>query len=71
MAHKSREVLFGPAILKLSFVLKNMQNDPGFKMVYQGILKDKGLTDKEVSDYIAENEAELRAHIQKKQESFV
>ena len=63
MDDKSQKELFGLAILKLSFVLKNMQNDPGFRVVYFASLKELNFTDKKVSDYIIKNKDKLEAHI--------
>ena len=44
--------LRGAAILKLSFVDKGIADQPGFRVVYFGTLKELGLTNSEVDAYI-------------------
>ena len=50
-------------MLKLSFLMKGMADEPGFRVVYFGTLEDLGLTNSQVDAYIAEHRAELEAHI--------
>ena len=57
--------IFGAAILKLSFALKNKMDDPGFRVVYFGTLKELGLRDSQVDDYIKKNKESLVEHINK------
>lgn len=60
---KDKDPLFSAAILKLTFMMKKMTDQPGFRVVYFGTLKDLGLTDRTVSDYIDAHREELEAHI--------
>ncbi|MCP4599745.1 MAG: hypothetical protein GY847_04265 [Proteobacteria bacterium] len=64
MLQKSRDPLFGAAVLKLSFTLKGSIDQPGFRVVYFGTLKELGLNDSQVDAYIREHRSELEAHIQ-------
>lgn len=63
MSKKTRDPLFGAAILKLSMIMKGMASDPGFRVVYFGTLKEFGLTDNQVDTYIKEHREELEAQI--------
>lgn len=63
MAEQKRDPLFGAAVLKLSLAQKGLADEPGFRVVYFGTLKELGLTDAEVERYIATNRATLEAHI--------
>ena len=60
---QKKNSLFGAAILKLSFFLKGKMDDPGFRVVYFGTLKELGLKDSQVDEYIRENEKSLIEHI--------
>ena len=66
MPVKPSDPLFGAAVLKLSFLNRGMDQNPGFRVVYFGTLKDLGLTDDQVTAYIADNRDELEAHLEKK-----
>ena len=66
MTIQKTDPIFGAAILKLSMMLKGLANEPGFRIVYFGSLKDLGLTDNEVNEYIEMHRPELEAHILKK-----
>ena len=63
MPDQPRDPLFGAAVLKLSFVLKGMEDNPGFRVVYFGAIKELGLTNAQVEAYVAEHRAELETHI--------
>jgi len=63
MSGQEKDPLFGAAILKLTFTLKNMTDEPGFRVVYYGTLKELGLTDSQVDRYIEEHRETLEAHI--------
>jgi hypothetical protein len=63
MKRRDRDPLFGAAILKLSFALKGKIDDPGFRVVYYGTLKELGLVNSQVDAYIAANHERLVAHI--------
>ena len=58
-----RDPLLGAAILKLSFLLRGRADEPGFRVVYFGTLREFGLTNAEVDVYIAAHRAELEARI--------
>ncbi len=62
-AEKRGDPLFGAAVLKLSFMMKDMVDDPGFRVVYFGTLKELGITNDKVNAYINEHRAELETHI--------
>ena len=57
--------LFGAAILKLTFTRKEMLNTPGFTFVYNGTLRELGVTDGQVDRYIKKHREILTAHIDK------
>jgi hypothetical protein len=63
MADRDRDPLYGAAILKLSFLLKGKADEPGFRVVYFGTLKELGLTNSQVDAYIAEHRQRLEAAI--------
>jgi len=52
--------LDGAALLKLTFVLQGKEQDPGFRFVYRGVLRDLGLTDVKVDEHIAAHGERLR-----------
>ncbi len=49
------------ALLKLSFVLRGREDDPGFRFVYRGVLRDLGVGDDAVEAHIARHRERLRA----------
>jgi hypothetical protein len=63
MTERDRDPLYGAAILKLSFLLKGKADEPGFRVVYFGTLKELGLTNSQVDAYIAEHRSRLEAAI--------
>ena len=63
MSEPDRDPLFGAAVLKLSFLLKGQADQPGFRVVYFGTLKELGLTNSQVDAYIAEHRTELEQQI--------
>lgn len=63
MTPSNPDPLFGAAVLKLSFILKNLTDQPGFRVVYYGTLKDLELEDSQVNRYIEEHREELLAHL--------
>jgi len=65
MATADRDPLFGAAVLKLSFLLKGTADQPGFRVVYFGTLKELGLTNSQVDAYIEEHREALEEHIRK------
>ena len=52
---KKRDPLFAAAVLKLSFRVANTEQNPGFKFVYEGVLRDLSLEDSAVESYLADN----------------
>lgn len=52
-----KDKLFGAAVLKMSFRLRDAEGSPAFKVVYPGVLRDLELHDEDVDRYIAENRA--------------
>lgn len=52
MAKTHEQKLFGAAVLKTSFKLREALDSPAFKFVYPGVLRDLGLEDAEVDAYI-------------------
>ena len=65
MSDISRDALFGAAVLKLSFKRKELLDTPGFTFVYNGALRELGVTDSQVDRYIKKNHDALVAHIDK------
>jgi hypothetical protein len=63
MNEKPRSPIFGAAVLKLSFLLKGIADQPGFRVVYFSTLKELGLKDSEVNEYILKHRPELEKHI--------
>jgi len=63
MTARDRDPLYGAAILKLSFLLRGKADEPGFRVVYFGTLKELGLTNSQVDAYIAEHRDRLEAAI--------
>ncbi len=49
------EKLFGAAVLKMSFALRDSEDSPAFKAIYPGVLRDLGLTDEEVDAFVDAN----------------
>lgn len=54
---KAKDPVRSAAILKVSLQLSG--NSPTYKALYQGILRDYGLTEEAVNAYIAQNRGEL------------
>jgi hypothetical protein len=61
---KSRsEKLFSAAVLRRSFQLQDKDYEAGFRFVYEGVLRDLGLSEAEVDAYLEEHRAEVEAAI--------
>ena len=54
-AKSLKDKLWGAAVLKTSFALRNALESPAFRGVYPGVLRDLGVEDSAVDAYIAEN----------------
>ena len=66
MARRERtreEKLFSAAVLRRSFELRGGEQAPGFRFVYEGVLRDLGLEDAEVVRFLAGHLAEVDAAI--------
>lgn len=59
MASRKRDPLFGAAVLKLSFRQRGDEASEGFKRVYEGVLRDLGVSDDEVERYLVEHREEV------------
>ena len=54
-AKSLKDKLWGAAVLKTSFALRNALESPAFRGIYPGVLRDLGVEDAAVEAYIAEN----------------
>lgn len=61
-----QERLFSAAVLRVSFELQDGQYKDGFRFVYEGVLRDLDLEEKDVDAYLAEHRAEVLAAIGRK-----
>ena len=60
MAPKTREEkLFSAAVLRRSFELQESRYQDGFRFVYEGVLRDLGLGEQEVEEYLAAHREEV------------
>jgi hypothetical protein len=57
------EKLFSAAVLRRSFQLQDKDYAAGFRFVYEGVLRDLGLTEAEVDAFLEEHRAEVEAAI--------
>lgn len=55
------EKLFAAAVLRRSFELSGDEHHQGFRFVYEGVLRDLGLTDADVEAYLRANAAAVEA----------
>jgi hypothetical protein len=55
------ERLFSAAVLRRGFELQDGQYREGFRFVYEGVLRDLGLEESEVEEYLAKHRAEIEA----------
>lgn len=61
---KSREEkLFSAAVLRRSFELQEARYQDGFRFVYEGVLRDLGLEEREVDEYLAAHREEVEKAI--------
>ncbi len=66
-APKTRaEKLFSAAVLRRSFELQEGQYQAGFRFVYEGVLRDLELAEKDVEEYLASHRAEVEKAIGRK-----
>ena len=55
------ERLFSAAVLRRGFELQDGQYREGFRFVYEGVLRDLGLEEREVEEYLEKHRAEVEA----------
>ena len=55
------EKLFAAAVLRRSFELSGDEHRQGFRFVYEGVLRDLGLEDAEVEEFVRLHGAEVEA----------
>jgi hypothetical protein len=60
-AKTKAERLFSAAVLRRGFELQDGQYREGFRFVYEGVLRDLGLEESEVDEYLAKHRAEVEA----------
>ncbi len=58
-----QEKLFSAAVLKRSFELRGDEHREQFRFVYEGVLRDLAVEEREVDDYLAAHRAEVEAAI--------
>jgi len=61
------EKLFGAAVMRRSFELRGAAEGNAFHAVYQGVLRDLGLTDEEVAGYLSAHGPAVEAAIGRRQ----
>lgn len=61
MTQRKKDPLYGAAVLKVSFELRKDENVEGFRFVYEGVLRDLGVTDEEVDAYLEEHRDAVEA----------
>jgi hypothetical protein len=54
-AKTQAEKLHAAAVVRRSFELRGQEHAEGFRFVYQGVLRDLGVTDEEVRAYLVEH----------------
>jgi hypothetical protein len=55
MAKTRDQKIFGAAVLKVSFQLRDAVGSPAFQTIYPGVLRDLELTESEVDRFIEAN----------------
>lgn len=50
-----KDKLWGAAVLKMSFRLRDAEDSPACKAIYPGVLRDLGVEDADVEKYIVEH----------------
>lgn len=63
---KRRDPIFAAAVLKLTFQSRKAEQSPQFQEIYQGVLRDLGITDEQVDVYLQEHRSEVEAAIRAK-----
>jgi hypothetical protein len=63
-APKTREEkLFSAAVVRRSFELQESRYQDGFRFVYEGVLRDLGLEERDVEEYLAAHQDEVEKAI--------
>ncbi|MBI5068895.1 MAG: hypothetical protein HZB56_11705 [Deltaproteobacteria bacterium] len=62
-ARSREEKLFGAAVLRRSLELRGEEHKAALQPVYDGVLRDLGLTDDEVSAYLGQHGVRVDAAI--------
>ena len=57
------EKLFSAAVLRRSFELQEPRYQEGFRFVYEGVLRDLGLEEREVDEFLAQHRDEVERAI--------
>ncbi len=57
------EKLFAAAVLRRSFELSGDEQRQGYRFVYEGVLRDLGLEDGDVAEFLADHSLEVDAAI--------
>jgi hypothetical protein len=57
---KTKDPLFGAAVLKLSFRLRGEENSAAYRFIYDGVLRDLKVTDEAVEEYLKNNLERVR-----------
>jgi hypothetical protein len=65
-AKTKEERLFSAAVLRRSFELQSREYQPGFRFVYEGVLRDLGLEEREVEEFLAAHREEVERAIGRK-----
>lgn len=60
-SNKKKDPLFGAAVLKLTFIRRSEEQSPHFSTIYEGVLRDLGVTDADVDAYLEKNRALVEA----------
>ena len=65
MARETTKVvrLFAAAVLRRSFQLQDGRYREGFQFVWEGVIRDLGLEEREVEEYLAAHQDEVEAAI--------
>lgn len=65
-SRKKRDPIFAAAVLKLTFQRRHDEQSPQFKSIYDGVIRDLGVSDADVDVFLAAHRTEveeaIRAH---------
>jgi len=57
---RKKDPVFGAAVLKLLFRERHEEQSPQYHDIYEGVLRDLGLTDEQVEKYLEANLAAVK-----------